>query len=298
MDKFTFTVSEDEAGVQLRKIIKTKYHLSSRLMTTIKYKNLITLNGKSVPGWIVPSCGDRVSVALPDEKSHFPPEDIPIDVLYEDDDLLIINKQAGITVHPTKGHPDHTIANGIMKYMSDTGRSFKIRFINRLDMDTSGILVIGKNSHAQAEINMQMSRGLTRKRYTAVASGIISEDEFVIDKPIGRLSADSVRRGIVSEADGGYPSATKVHVIKRFGNATLTELELLTGRTHQIRVHLASIGHPLLGDRLYGGDETYIKGRQALHAHSFTCLHPMTKNKLEVIAPLATDLAELIERLV
>ena len=89
-----------------------------------------------------------------------------------------------------------------------------------------------------------------------------------------------------------------MHVIKRFGNATLTELELLTGRTHQIRVHLASIGHPLLGDRLYGGDETYIKGRQALHAHSFTCLHPMTKNKLEVIAPLATDLAELIERLV
>lgn len=297
MQKYNFKITREESEFPLKTTIKKKYRFSSRLMTKIKFQNLIKLNGVAVPGWVVPSEGDTVSVDLPDESSHFPAEDIPIEPVYEDDDLLIINKQAGVTVHPTKGHPDHTIANGIMNYMNKTGSFFKVRFINRLDMDTSGILVIGKNSHAQAELNKQMMAGTTKKEYIAVAQGIITEDDFLIDAPIGRPSPDSVARGVISEADGGYPSKTHVRVLERFASSTLVSLDLLTGRTHQIRVHLSHIGHPLLGDRLYGGDQSLFPDRQALHACSYEFDHPVTKKRLKAEARIPDDISDLINTL-
>ena len=455
MEKFVFTVSENEVGIPLKKVIKSKYHFSSRLMTKIKYQELLMLNGKKVPGYYTAELGDTVTVSIPDEISHFEPEDIPIDVIYEDDDLLVINKQPGVTCHPTKGHPNHTMANAIMKYMLDTGQSFKIRFINRLDMDTSGVLLIGKNSFAQAELIKQMDLGLTTKKYYALVSGIVddarlrelaelegvsvfpdsekatdttnsfesdtsqtgsacmdtpstgspitdtpstgspimdspstgsaimdtpstgsaimdtpstgssitdtpstgssilsnkvsnddalistnsssnddalistnssSNDDTVyvlIDLPIGAPLPESVARRVILEdelnelrlqlpdtnpdhIDGIYPSKTKFRVLKTNGNQTLSmeiaslrnttliEVELLSGRTHQIRVHMSHIGHPLIGDWLYGGP-TESFSRQALHAASFSCIHPITKEHLTFNAPIPEDMLNLI----
>lgn len=301
MSTFTFRVSPAEAGMPVRTLVKSKFHFSARLMTKIKAQDLLLVNGQRVPGWRIAQEGDWVVVEKPAEKSFFPPEDIAIQVIYEDEDLLLINKQAGITVHPTKGHPDHTIANGLMKYMQDQGESFKIRFINRLDMDTSGILVVGKNSHAQAELSRQMRQGLVKKKYLALCSGLIEKETFLIDKAIGRPQDGDVRRAVLAESEGGYPSQTEGRRLAYYwlpgsGKAfSLVELTLLTGRTHQIRVHMASCGHPLLGDALYGGDQSLIQDRQALHAFYFSCLHPVRQEKIERRCPLPEDLQKLLK---
>jgi len=300
MEKLSFVVSEEEAGVQAKKLIRSKYHLSSRMMTKIKYQDLIMINGEKVPGYVTLNMGDVVVVSIPEETSQFPPEDIPIYPLYEDDDFLIINKQAGVTVHPTKGHPDHTIANGLMKYMSDTQTSFKVRFVNRLDMDTSGVLVIAKNQITQADLNKQMLYGETTKEYIAIVAGCPAEDSFTIDLPIGAPEPGMIGRRVVSKNEEGFPSQTEVTVIEKTKEGekefSLLKVKLLTGRTHQIRVHLSHIGHPILGDPLYGGDMTYIS-RQALHAARFLCKHPLKHVPLDVNAPLPYDMKALLQTL-
>lgn len=300
MEKLSFVVSAEESGLQVKKLIRSKYHLSARMMTKIKYGDLISVNGKREPGYFVVSEGDSVIVSIPDEKSRFEPEDIPISPIYEDEDFLIINKQAGVTVHPTKGHPDHTMANGVMKYMLDTNQSFKVRFVNRLDMDTSGVLVIAKNSMVQADLNRQMMEGSTTKEYLAVVSGNVENDSFTIDLPIGAPEPGEIGRRVVSNGDEGFPSQTDVTVLQRstFDSKeySLLRLRLLTGRTHQIRVHLSHIGHPILGDPLYGGDMSFIN-RQALHAERFLCTHPLKSAPLDVRAPLPIDITELLDKL-
>lgn len=296
-DKYQFTVSPEEAGQQLKRIIKQKYHFSSRLMTKIKFGNLLICNGESVPGWTTANEGDKITVLMPEEQSHFPAEDIPIYPVYEDYDLLFIDKQAEVTVHPTKGHPDHTIANGLMNYMNQTGQSFKIRFINRLDMDTTGILIIGKNSYAQAELNKQMAANTTVKKYYAVVDGIIEEDEIEIDLPIGRPIEGNIARRVLPVSEGGYPSKTSVKVLQRYKTATLVDLRLHTGRTHQIRVHMAHIGHPLLGDWLYKGPCDIFDKRQALHSYYFECDHPVKKTRLKIKTDIPADIKELISKL-
>lgn len=315
MEKFTFIVSEEEAGLPLKKIIRSKYHFSSRLMTKIKYQNLLMLNGETVPGYAQASTGDMVTVSIPDEKSHFEPEDIPIDVLYEDQDLLIINKQAGVTCHPTKGHPNHTMANGLTKYMEDQNSYFKIRFVNRLDMDTSGVLLIGKNGYAQAELNKQMSLGLTEKKYKAILLGELKTQDrnpLIVDLPIGRPYEDSKKRAVITDDSiTSYPSKTIIEPLKVSNGLTLVEITLLTGRTHQIRVHTSHLGYPVLGDPLYGNPEKemewlsslnheriidyHLPKRQLLHAACFGFTHPVTGKRIMVKAPLPEDMEALIE---
>jgi 23S rRNA pseudouridine1911/1915/1917 synthase len=253
------------------------------------------LNGAPVNPWVVPKAGDCLAVSIPDEISYFPPEPIAIQAIYEDDDLLIINKQPGVVVHPTNGHPDHTIANGVTQYMLDTNQSFKIRFINRLDRDTSGLLAMGKNSHAQDGFVKQMKAGLVEKKYLAIVKGIFADDQGTIDEPLGRPDPDQVHRGVVVD---GHPSITHFRVVQRFASGyTLLELILETGRTHQIRVHLSHLGYPVVGDTLYGiADDDLIK-RQALHAESLSFFHPVTGAPLNLTAPLPKDMADLLARL-
>ena len=205
---------------------------------------------------------------------------------------MFINKQPGLIVHPTKGHPFHTIANGLMKYMLNNGQKYKIRFANRIDMDTSGIVIVAKNANSQNDISLQMRENLVHKQYMAIVNGVIRDDEFTIDKPIGRPNEESIQRKVLSE--GGKDAITDVKVLERFYNNTLVEVTLHTGRTHQIRVHLAHIGHPITGDHLYEGDAPALIDRQALHAAKMIVNHPMTGEKLEIEAPLPNDMKKCL----
>jgi len=299
MAKYEHTVTSEESGLTINQILRKNYRFSSRFRTKMKYQSLVDLNGTPTPGYVKPGVGDVIGVRLPDESSDFMPEDIPLDIVYEDDDMIIVNKQAGIIVHPTKGHPEHTIANAVMKYMADTGQSFKVRFANRIDMDTTGIIIVAKNANTQNDLSSQMRRNSVIKKYYALVEGDIPEDHFTVELPVGRPSQESIRRAVMTE--GGKDAYSEVNVIERFasglyGPHTLVEVILHTGRTHQIRVHLSHIGHPIAGDVLYDGS-TKLMDRQALHAYYIEFEHPMTKETVSFETDLPEDMKTVIETL-
>lgn len=330
MSEFKYIVTKEDVSrsLSVKQLVRSNFTFSSRLMTKLKQNHLVFLNGEEVQWWISPAEGDVISILLPEEKSDFPPEDIPISVIYEDSDLLVINKQPGVVVHPTKGKSCHTIANGIMKKMLDDGQSYKIRFVNRLDMNTSGLLIVAKNSHAQDSLTKQMNAdaGGLHKKYMAIVVGEMLEDSGTIDLPLGRPDENEVERWVLPVEKGGYPSVTHYKVLDRFGGYSLVELKLETGRTHQIRVHLSYIGYPILGDHLYchgdpfeyrrihgdprddedynpqcgqGGKEIVsdLIDRQALHAFSLTFRHPVSGKELHLEAPLPADMQTVIKQI-
>lgn len=291
MGKYNHTVTEEEYGMSINEILRSNFNFSARFKTKIKFQNLLDLNGVQAKGFMKPEVGDLISIRLPKETSDFPAEDIPINVLYEDDDLLIINKQPGIIVHPTKGHPYHTIANGLMKYMQDTGQEFKVRFANRIDMDTSGIVICAKNANCQDSISNQMKGQDVVKKYVAIVHGRV-EDDCVINLPVGRPDELSIRRCVMEE---GKDATTIVKVLEAFDDYSLLELTIMTGRTHQIRVHLSHIGHPIIGDALYEGEAPGLIERQALHAYHIEFIHPMTEERLTIEAPYPDDMLKALE---
>ena len=294
MREFKFVVEKEDEGIGLRKLLKKRLGFSSRLLTKLNSTKQVYLHGNVLRGYMKPKAGDIIKAVLPEERSNFPEADIPINVIYEDDDLLIINKQAKITVHPTRLHQDETIANGLVKYMRENSKSFKIRFVNRLDMDTSGLLIVGKNSNAQDKIIHQMHKDDVEKTYITLVNGIVSDDEFTVNLPIGRPDPDSPLRSVMEVH--GKPSITHVKVLERFSSGfTLLKVRLETGRTHQIRVHLTHLGHPLCGDTLYGDHCPEIIDRQALHAYNLSFKHPTSDKKMEFEAPLPEDFLKAIE---
>ena len=296
MTQFKHTVTKEDEGMEVRDIMRKYFDFSSRLRNKIKRNKLVSLNDQQAEGWYSVSEGDVITIDLPDEKSDFPPQNIPLFPVYEDEDMLILNKQPGLIVHPTKGHPVNTVANALMYYMDQKGESWKIRFVNRLDMDTSGILVVAKNAYCQNEYTIQSKNNLVKKTYTAIVRGTVEADCGTIDLPIGRPDPVDVRRGVM---ENGSPSVTHYRVLERFEkyNYTLVELLLETGRTHQIRVHMSHIGHPVLGDHLYGGENVNLIERQALHASRLSFTHPITKEPLEFEAPLPDDMLKATDYL-
>lgn len=300
MTDFIHKVTPEDEGLQVKDIMRQYFDFSARLRNRIKREKLVTLNGSVTEGWIKTTAGDIVKITLPDEKSNFLPQDIPLYPVFEDDDILVLNKQPGLIVHPTKGHPTGTVANALMSYMEKTGRHFKIRFVNRLDMDTSGLLVVAKNAYCQNDYTRQMKEGQVEKRYIAIVTGTPSSDSGIIDLPIGRPDPVDVRRGVM---ESGAPSVTHYRVLERFPSSvypcgySLVELLLETGRTHQIRVHMSHIGHPILGDRLYGGENIHLMERQSLHAARLSFTHPITKERLDIEAPIPDDMRRAIEKL-
>ena len=299
MAKYEHIVTPEEEGLTINQILRANYKFSSRFRTKMKYQSLVDLNGSPAPGYLRPVAGDIIGVRLPEETSDFPPENIPLDIIYEDDDLILINKQPGIIVHPTKGHPEHTIANAVMYYMSETGQSFKVRFANRIDMDTTGIIIVAKNANAQNDLADQMRHNTVIKKYKALVQGIVEEDHFNIDLPVGRPDQVSIRRCVMEE--GGKQALSEVQVLERFdsekyGPHTLVEVTLHTGRTHQIRVHLSHIGHIIAGDELYGGSLELIP-RQALHAYHIEFTHPVTRSPVSFETELPDDILNAIDKL-
>lgn len=296
MTDFKYIITQEDKELTIKGLLRSKFHYSSRFLTKIKFNDLAYLNGEKVPLWVKPNPGDQLVIKQIEESSDFPAEDIPIFPIFEDENLLVINKQPGFVVHPTKGQPVHTMANGIMKYMADTKQSFKIRFVNRLDRDTSGLLIVAKNAYSQNQLSNDMTYGKVHKEYQAIVKGIIAEDGGTVDLPIGRPDPDNVKRGVLAEDKGGYPSVTHYKVLERYSSGyTLIQLKLETGRTHQIRVHMSHIGYPILGDTLYDEeDNSHLIGRQALHAFKLEFNHPVSHEKLTLNAPLPEDMVNAI----
>lgn len=293
--KHIVTEKDKEENLDIKGIMRQHFKFSSRLRNKIKREKLIRLNGQQMPNWIKPEPGDIVSVKLPEEKSEFEAENIPLDIAFEDDDLLIINKQPYIVVHPTKGHPTGTLTNAIMYHMHETEQAFKIRFMNRLDRDTSGLVAIAKNPHCQSSFMKQGQAGLIEKHYIAIVRGIMESDNGTIDLPLGRPYDDSVKRSVMED---GAPSITHYKVLERFQSGfTMLELQLETGRTHQIRVHLSHIGYPIVSDHLYGIEEHDLIGRQALHAKKLSMIHPVTGNRLSLDTELPEDIKQLLKKI-
>lgn len=295
MTEFKYIVTEEDQDLDVKGILRQHFQFSARMRNRIKREKLVYLNDQQTPGWIPVSPGDTITIRLPEETSDFVPESIPISIVYEDDSLLIINKQPGLVVHPTKGHPQHTLANGIMKYMLDSGQNFKIRFMNRLDMDTSGIVAVAKNSHCQASFMRQGQAGQVEKRYLAIVKGLVESDQGTIDLPIGKPDPDRVERWVMED---GAPSITHYRVLERYeAGYSLVELTLETGRTHQIRVHMAYIGYPIVSDHLYGETNPFLIERQALHAAKLALAHPVTGKPLTFEASLPADMERLLSML-
>ena len=290
-------VPADADGRMARSLLRGAKGVSSRLMRKAAAgTGALTVNGQPARFIDKLRAGDEVFLAFPEESSYFEPQDIPLSILYEDEDLLVLDKQPGLVVHPTKGHASGTIANGVARHMQMRGESYKIRFISRLDMDTSGVLLCGKNAYAQADFARQAGEGSVSKGYLAIVAGAL-EGSGLVDAPIALEREGEPRRCVRPEAEGGYPSKTEwesLRVLREEGSVrSLIRLRLLTGRTHQIRVHMAYLGHPVLGDALYG-DGIASAERQMLHAARLRFRHPVTGAPLEFEAPLPADMRVML----
>ncbi|MBB6216256.1 23S rRNA pseudouridine1911/1915/1917 synthase [Anaerosolibacter carboniphilus] len=289
-----FIVDEQHEGKELKEILYDEMKLSSRLVRRLKRNKSILVNGNFITFHARLRRGDKVEAVMADEVNQFEPENIPMEVVYEDVDLVIVNKQPGLVVHPTKGHPTGTMANALVYRMQQLGESYKIRFVNRLDRDTSGLIIIAKNPYAQQELSKQMQRDEVEKIYLAVVKGVIQEEKGTVDAPIGRPDPEDILRKVY---EGGQSSVTHYEVTQRIKDATVIRVKLETGRTHQIRVHMAHIGYPLIGDELYGYVDQELIQRQALHAETLIFEQPRTRGRVEVSAPIPDDIKELIQKL-
>ena len=262
--------------MRISEYLKNALHLSVTLIKRVKYGGVF-LNGENVHMRAEVKNGDQIEILLPEEKSEgIPPIDLPLDVLYEDEHLLAVCKPKNMPTHPSKGNSLPTLANAVMHYY---GEGFTFRAVTRLDRDTSGIVLIAKTQYAAARLSEDMKAGRFQKIYTAVASGVPEKSSGVIDAPIRREAEGEMKRIV---APDGKRAITEYEVIgvREDGNAFLS-LRLLTGRTHQIRVHMAHVGHPLLGDFLYGekNEEGYL-----LHCTKMEIPHPITGKTLTIVS--------------
>lgn len=294
--KLTYRLKREDEKLALRSLLRREFGVSTRFLRKLKEGNHILLDGASAKAFETGKEGQLLQVEMPQEDSWFEPQRIPIDVIYEDGDLMVVNKNPGLVVHPTKGKPDSTMMNGLAWRMRQRGETYKLRLVNRLDMDTSGLCIVAKNSYCQDFLMKQMKKNQVEKTYLAFLLGTLS-GEGVVDLPIGRMEGDPYRRAV--RADGA-PSVTRYRSLFTFEDGySLVELKLETGRTHQIRVHMAYLGHPLISDHLYGGGqrESHLIGRQALHASAISFPHPKTKEILNLKAPMPRDMEELRKKL-
>ena len=239
----------------------------------------------------------EIETALSSEKRVIAAENISLNIVYEDNSLLIVNKEAGMVVHPAPGNFTGTLVNALLHHVDRLAQSSNDRpgVVHRLDKDTSGIVIIAKDELAHAHLSRQFSRRTMDKRYMAVVEGVVELDNGIISYPIGRHPRDRKRMAV--KFTDSKESVTRYHVLERFKDKTLLELKPETGRTHQIRVHLSYIGHPIVGDRTYGKKRCDLIGRQALHAQSITFEHPESNNNISFSVPLPEDMMNLIEKL-
>ena len=230
------------------------------------------------------------------KKIDLVPENIPLDIVYEDDDVIVVNKPQGMVVHPAPGHPDHTLVNALLYHspLSTINGEFRPGIVHRIDKDTSGLLMVAKNDMAHRSLAAQLKAKTNEREYVALVHGVIKEDRGTIDAPLGRSPKDRKKQAVV--ADGRH-AVTHFKVLKRYQHYTLVSCRLETGRTHQIRVHMKYIGHPLAGDPLYGPRKTLPGNGQYLHARLLGFKHPRTGKQLTFTAPLPSYFQKMLDKL-
>lgn len=297
---FAFVAAQADAGARLDKVIADHVESLSRtrIQTLIK-ADLITVNQSASKASYKVEVGDQIAVRLPEpETSEVVPEDIPLDVLYEDDDLIAINKPAGMVVHPSYGHATGTLVNGVLyrwPELREVGDQHRAGIVHRLDKDTSGVIVVARTPQAHRALAEQFAQRRTVKKYLALVEGNPENSTGRIEAPIGRDHRQRKRMAVVHN---GREAASEFKVLEYYANHALLEVQIFTGRTHQIRVHLAFIGHPIVGDDVYGFRKKHIKlKRNFLHAAELTVYSPTTGEPLKFAAPLPVGLQNILDKL-
>lgn len=297
-----FTVENDE-GERIDRYLAEELEGRSRsYLQKLMKDGYVKVDGKPVKPNYRLVLGDEVEVGFPDvEEPKIQAEDIPLDILYEDPDIIIVNKPKGMVVHPAPGHYTGTLVNALLYHcggeLSGINGAARPGIVHRIDMDTTGSLVACKNDMAHAGLSEQLKKHSILRVYEAIVHGNLKEDEGTVDAPIGRHPTE--RKKMSVHAKNAREAITHYKALKRFGSYTYIQCTLETGRTHQIRVHMASIGFPIVGDRLYGPKKCPFPGLtgQTLHAKTLGIQHPRTGQRLEICAPLPPYFTQLLERL-
>ncbi|WP_066636753.1 RluA family pseudouridine synthase [Desulfolucanica intricata] len=293
-DIIKYMVSDEEEGQTVSTVLSRSLNFSRKQIRRLKRGEFVFVNGKFELLIGKVRAGDEISVYLPpDDGLKVEPEDISLDIRYEDDDLMVVNKPAGMLVHPLTKQGSGTLANAVVFHWLSQGKSARFRAVSRLDRDTSGLVLIGKNPHIQSIMVKQVQEKNIFREYLAVVEGKIDAVKGTISMPIDRKPGSIMEREVSLT---GKFATTHFTVLKNLKGAQLLRLNLDTGRTHQIRVHLSYMGNPLLGDTLYGGNVDIFK-RQALHAAKIKFKHPYDKKIIEISCELPRDIQQLIDLL-
>ena len=301
MENYLFEIQENQQ-MRLDKYLAEQFPEQTRsyLQKLIK-EGQVLVNGKTVKSGYQLSKGDEVSVTIPEPKElDVEPQKMDLDIVYEDEDVILINKPKGMVVHPAPGHTTDTLVNGLLYHCKDnlSGINGVARpgIVHRIDRDTTGILIVCKNDMSHNSIAAQLKEHSINRRYRALVHGNLKEDTGTVEGPIGRHPVDRKKKAINER--NGKPAVTHYTVLERFGNYTLIECKLETGRTHQIRVHMTSIGHPLVGDEVYGPAKCPFKLQgQCLHAMVLGFVHPRTGEYMEFSADLPEYFEDLLKKL-
>ena len=296
------TLTADRAGERLDAFLaRSLPDLTRSAAQRLLEEGAVTLGGKPAKKNTKTAPGDVVEVALPDPQPvEVVPQNIPLDIVYEDGDVIVVNKPVGLVVHPAPGHPDGTLVNALLYHcgasLSGINGELRPGIVHRIDRDTSGLIIAAKNDHAHLALSAQLQDPTLARVYEAVVVGGLREDSGTVDAPIGRHPVD--RKKMAVEPRNGRAAVTHWRVLNRYPGYTHVECRLETGRTHQIRVHMASIGHPLLGDTVYGSKKPWpgLAG-QCLHARRLRFLHPATGAPVELECPLPDWFEKVLKQL-
>lgn len=284
MEEFTVT----EKSGRLDQYIMNQTGFSRTKVQKLIKAGAVLVNGKPSKNSYQVEVGDQIVVqAVEEEEMSHEPENIPLDIVYEDDDLLVVNKPNGMVVHPAVGNPHGTLVNALLyhaKHLSDVNGSFRPGIVHRIDADTTGLLVVAKNNETHMALAEQLKNKTTHRKYIALCWGVIEEDSGDIIAPIGRDLKDRKKMAVTDK--NSKDAVTHFRVLERYKNATKVELELETGRTHQIRVHMNYIGHPIINDKVYGNRKLFDETGQCLHAKTLGFVHPRTEQYMEFDSPL------------
>ncbi|NLM72702.1 MAG: RluA family pseudouridine synthase [Clostridiaceae bacterium] len=291
--RLDYLVTEEFNGLKVYNILRGPMKVSGTMIKRLKKSGGILLNNAPVRTIDGVKTGDILTVIIDNnEGATITPENNPISVLYEDESFIAVDKPANMAVHPSAGHQTGTLAQAVLWYLIEQGLQTKIRPINRLDRDTSGITLFAKNAYIQDQLARQMKDNRVYKAYLGIVHGVFSPEKGTIRLPIARKEGSIMERVIDSS---GYDSITHYETIKVHNDLSLVKFVLETGRTHQIRVHSKAMGHPLLGDGLYSDIVTNLIGRQALHSHQLSFDHPITGKRIELVSPLPEDMKRVLE---